>query len=203
MAQQENSESIFLVFWLCMCAASHLFLFKKILLCRTRGGPPTHSSCSHAYCTSWSAFILLLFSSTSQVFWLFYVSRYLMVNAFFGTWRTARDLYGYCLGEPWARAPVTDEPVCLVFLTVPMPLQSASVQVASAYEGTSLRFKEGMFRGTWFNPLRTHQFPYKFASRGVFAITFLLFTIWMTTCTFLERYFDREAYSVIKNQEMK
>ena len=25
----------------------------------------------------------------------------------------------------------------------------------------------------------------------------------MTTCTFLERYFDREAYSVIKNQETK
>ena len=53
------------------------------------------------------------------------------------------------------------------------------------------------------NPLRTHQFPYKFASRGVFAITFLLFTTCMTTCPFLERYFDREAYSVIKNQETK
>ena len=49
------------------------------------------------------------------------------------------------------------------------------------------------------NPLRTHQFPYKFASRGVFAITFLLFKTCMTTCTFLERYFDREAYSVKKN----
>ena len=48
------------------------------------------------------------------------------------------------------------------------------------------------------NPLRTHQFPYKFASRGVFAITFLLFTTCLTTCTFLERYFDREAYFVIK-----
>ena len=49
-----------------------------------------------------------------------------------------------------------------------------------------------------FNPLRTHQFPCKFASRGVFAITFLLFTTCLATCTFLERYFDREAYSVIK-----
>ena len=48
------------------------------------------------------------------------------------------------------------------------------------------------------NPLRPHQFPYKFASRGVFAITFLLFATCMTTCTFLERYFNREAYSVIK-----
>ena len=48
------------------------------------------------------------------------------------------------------------------------------------------------------NPFWTHQFPYKFASRGVFAITFLLFTTCRTTCTFLERYFDREAYSVIK-----
>ena len=46
--------------------------------------------------------------------------------------------------------------------------------------------------------LWTHQFPHKFASREVFAITFLLFTTCMTTCTFLERYFDREAYSVIK-----
>ena len=46
--------------------------------------------------------------------------------------------------------------------------------------------------------LRTHQFPYKFASRGGFAITFLLFTTCMTTCTFLERYFDRKAYSVKK-----
>ena len=34
-------------------------------------------------------------------------------------------------------------------------------------------------------------------SRG-FCITVLLFTTFMTTCTFLERYFDREAYSVIK-----
>ena len=51
---------------------------------------------------------------------------------------------------------------------------------------------------TCLNPLRTHQLPYKFASRGGFAITFLLFTTCLTTCTFLERYFDREAYSVIK-----
>ena len=60
--------------------------------------------------------------------------------------------------------------------------------------------------GSWtikLNPLRTHQFPYKFASRGIFARTFLLFTTCMTTCTFLERYFDREAYSVLKNQETK
>ena len=58
-----------------------------------------------------------------------------------------------------------------------------------------------MERHIWFvpfNPLRTHQFPYKFASRGVFAITCLLFTTCITTCTFLERYFDREAYPVIK-----
>ena len=54
-----------------------------------------------------------------------------------------------------------------------------------------------------FIPLRTHQFSYKFASRGVFAITFLLFTTCMTTCTFLERYSDRKAYSVIKNWETK
>ena len=53
------------------------------------------------------------------------------------------------------------------------------------------------------NPLRTQQFSYKFASRAVFAITFLLFTTCTTTCTFLERYFDREAYSVIKKQETK
>ena len=46
-------------------------------------------------------------------------------------------------------------------------------------------------------------FHTSFASRGVFAITFLLFTTCLTTCTFLERYFDREAYSVIKNQETK
>ena len=49
-----------------------------------------------------------------------------------------------------------------------------------------------------FNPLRTHRFPYKFASRRGFCHNFLLFTTSMTTCTFLERYFDREAYSVIK-----
>ena len=51
----------------------------------------------------------------------------------------------------------------------------------------------------FFYPLWSHQFPYKFAPRGVFAITFLLFTTCVTACTFLERYFDREAYSVIKN----